>query len=111
MSLVKTNQKMVCKINVVKSMIGPSHRMILIFSFIDLLANLKNLSVIPCETNVETIDVSKALLTPGRLLFPKVAKKSKLDEFLMRRTHLKALEERAHALKKVYIRNFAYYIS
>lgn len=72
-----------------------------IFHFLDLLTNLKNMTVVPCDTNMDTIDVSKALLTPGRLLFPKVAKKSKLDEFLTRRAHLKILEERAHALKKV----------
>lgn len=77
------------------------------FSIVDLLSNLKNLTVIPCNTDIETVDVSKSLLTPGRLLFPKVAKKSKLDELLTRRAHLKVLEERALSLKKVRVRNFA----
>ncbi|XP_065199486.1 nucleosome-remodeling factor subunit NURF301 [Planococcus citri] len=64
------------------------------------LANLKNLKVIPPKTEFTEIDVSKSLLTPGRLHYPKVAKKSKLDELLTRRTHLKALEERQLAAKK-----------
>lgn len=40
------------------------------------------------------MDISKALTTPGRLLYPKIAKKSRLDEFLGRRNHLKLMEER-----------------
>lgn len=48
----------------------------------------------PPITHFEEIDVSKALTTPGRLLYPKVAKKTRLDELLTRRTHLKILEER-----------------
>lgn len=66
-----------------------------------LLANLKNLRVIPPSTDFTEIDVSKSLLTPGRFHYPKVAKKSKLDELLTRRTHLKAIEERIFAAKKV----------
>lgn len=57
-------------------------------------AGLKNLKIIPQVTEFEEIDISKALTTPGRLLYPKVAKRSRLDEFLTRRTHLKLLEER-----------------
>lgn len=48
----------------------------------------------------EEIDISRALLTPGRLLYPKVAKKSKLDDFLSRRSQLKAIEEKKIANAK-----------
>lgn len=57
-------------------------------------AALKDLKVIPPITQFEEIDVSKALTTPGRLLYPKVAKRTRLDELLTRRSHLKILEER-----------------
>lgn len=50
--------------------------------------------MVPPITEFEEIDVSKALTTPGRLLYPKVAKKSRLDNLLPRRTHLKILEEK-----------------
>lgn len=60
---------------------------------------LKNLKVYPAISEFEEIDISKALTTPGRLNYPKVAKKSKLDEFLTRRTHLKLLEERTLSQK------------
>lgn len=39
------------------------------------------------------IDVCRALTAPGRLLYPKLAKKSKLDELLARRISLRDLEE------------------
>gem|GEM_PF-6164528 len=42
----------------------------------------------------EEININKALTTTGRLHYPKVAKKTKIDDFLARRTHLKFLEER-----------------
>lgn len=45
-------------------------------------------------TEFEEIDITKALITPGRLLYPKIAKKTRIDDFLARRTHLKLLEER-----------------
>lgn len=57
-------------------------------------ASLKHLKVIPQIKEFEEIDITRALTTPGRLLYPKIAKKSRLDEFLTRRTHLKVLEER-----------------
>lgn len=57
-------------------------------------AALKDLKIIPPVTQFEEINVSKALTTPGRLLYPKVAKKSRLDELLTRRTNLKLLEEK-----------------
>lgn len=47
----------------------------------------------PIET-FEEIDIMKALTTPGRLHYPKIAKKYRIDDFLARRTHLKILEER-----------------
>lgn len=50
--------------------------------------------MVPPITQFEEIDVSKALTTPGRLLYPKVAKKTRLDDLLTRRTHLKILEEK-----------------
>ncbi|XP_025834373.1 nucleosome-remodeling factor subunit NURF301 isoform X2 [Agrilus planipennis] len=57
------------------------------------LATLKNLKVIQPITELEEINVSSALTIVGRLLYPKVAKKSKLDDLLSRRVHLKELEE------------------
>lgn len=45
-------------------------------------------------TGFEEIDITKALTTPGRLYYPKIAKKTRIDDFLSRRTHLKLLEER-----------------
>lgn len=64
---------------------------------------LKNLKVAPQITEFEEIDITKALTTPGRLLYPKIAKKSRLDEFLTRRTHLKILEERKIAQQVMYL--------
>ncbi|RZC39906.1 nucleosome-remodeling factor subunit NURF301, partial [Asbolus verrucosus] len=55
--------------------------------------NMKNLRIVPMPCHFEEIDVSKALQTRSRLLFPKVAKKSKLDDLLQRRIQLKTLEE------------------
>ncbi|XP_025163350.1 nucleosome-remodeling factor subunit NURF301 isoform X1 [Harpegnathos saltator] len=42
----------------------------------------------------DELDITKALTTPGRLYYPKIAKKTRIDDFLARRTHLKTLEER-----------------
>ncbi|CAH0555321.1 unnamed protein product [Brassicogethes aeneus] len=55
---------------------------------------LKNLKVLPNPNDFEDLDISKALTTPNRILYPKVAKKSKLDGLLQRRVQLKVLEER-----------------
>ncbi|XP_063923379.1 nucleosome-remodeling factor subunit NURF301 isoform X3 [Zophobas morio] len=63
-------------------------------------SDLKNLRVVPVPQCFEDIDVSKALQTKSRLLYPKVAKKSKLDDFLPRRLQLKTLEERKIAQTK-----------
>lgn len=60
----------------------------------DKLAALRNLKVFPPITEFEEIDITRALTSPGRLHYPKIAKKSRLDEFLARRSHLKAVEER-----------------
>lgn len=58
------------------------------------------MKIVPQVSEFEEIDISKALLTPGRLLFPKVARKSKLDDFLTRRTQLKTIEEKKIANTK-----------
>ncbi|KAK7791905.1 hypothetical protein R5R35_005426 [Gryllus longicercus] len=58
------------------------------------LAALRNLKVFPPISKFEEIDITRALTSPGRLHYPKIAKKSRLDEFLARRSHLKAVEER-----------------
>ncbi|XP_074105928.1 nucleosome-remodeling factor subunit NURF301 E(bx) isoform X2 [Cotesia typhae] len=58
------------------------------------LENMKIEKVFPVIDKFEEIDVMKALTTPGRLHYPKVAKKTRIDEFLSRRAHLKVLEER-----------------
>ncbi|XP_008553074.1 nucleosome-remodeling factor subunit NURF301 isoform X1 [Microplitis demolitor] len=56
--------------------------------------NMKIQKVFPLIDKFEEIDVTKAFTTPGRLHYPKVAKKSRIDDFLSRRVHLKLLEER-----------------
>lgn len=56
--------------------------------------SLKNLQILPPITEFEEVDISKALTTPGRLLYPKIAKKSTLDDLLGRRLQLKIIEER-----------------
>lgn len=60
---------------------------------------LKNLEIVPTIQEFEEIDVTKALTSPGRLLYPKIAKKSKLDDLLARRVQLKVIEERRIAQK------------
>lgn len=60
-------------------------------------SSLKHLKVFPPICTFEEIDIIKALTSRGRLHYPKIAKKSRLDEFLARRTHLKVLEERRFA--------------
>ncbi|KAG5899121.1 hypothetical protein JTB14_021623 [Gonioctena quinquepunctata] len=62
--------------------------------------SLRNIEITPPIAQFEEINVSKALLTPGRILYPKVAKKSKLDSLLSRRVQLKVLEERKISLAK-----------
>ncbi|XP_073840777.1 nucleosome-remodeling factor subunit NURF301 E(bx) [Musca autumnalis] len=56
--------------------------------------NYKNVKVHTVDnSNIAIIDVSKSLSSPGRLLYPKVAKKSSLDDLLSRRIQLKEAEE------------------
>ncbi|XP_060530010.1 nucleosome-remodeling factor subunit NURF301 isoform X2 [Cylas formicarius] len=61
---------------------------------------LRNIEVVPMCAEFQHIDVSKALSAPGRLLYPKVAKKGILDELLSRRVQLKVIEERKIAQSK-----------
>lgn len=56
--------------------------------------SLKNLQIIPSISEFEEVDISKALTAPGRFLYPKIAKKSSLDDLLGRRLQLKVMEER-----------------
>ncbi|KAL6258442.1 hypothetical protein P5V15_010398 [Pogonomyrmex californicus] len=58
------------------------------------LAGMKIEKVFTPITEFEEINISKALTTAGRLHYPKTAKKTRIDDFLTRRTHLKLLEER-----------------
>lgn len=53
----------------------------------------KNVTPIPTVSKFDSIDVSRALTAPGRLLYPKIAKKSKLDDLLARRISLRDIEE------------------
>ena len=62
---------------------------------------LKNLKVVSQVAEFEEIDVMKALAAPARLLYPKVAKKTKLDDLLARRLQLKSLEEKKIAQSKI----------
>ncbi|XP_063224982.1 nucleosome-remodeling factor subunit NURF301 isoform X2 [Bacillus rossius redtenbacheri] len=55
---------------------------------------LKHLKVFKPISEFEEIDITKALTSPGRLHYPKIAKKCKLDDLLARRVHLKIIEER-----------------
>ncbi|XP_014211852.1 nucleosome-remodeling factor subunit NURF301 isoform X2 [Copidosoma floridanum] len=58
------------------------------------LSGIKIQKVLKPVTSFEEIDVTKILTTPGRVFYPKIAKKTRIDDFLARRTHLKTLEER-----------------
>ncbi|XP_048270698.1 nucleosome-remodeling factor subunit NURF301 isoform X2 [Bombus terrestris] len=58
------------------------------------LAGMKIEKVYTPIKEFEEIDIIKALTTNGRLHYPKIAKKTRVDDFLTRRTHLKLLEER-----------------
>ncbi|XP_026472283.1 nucleosome-remodeling factor subunit NURF301-like, partial [Ctenocephalides felis] len=61
---------------------------------------LKNVKFLPISASrFEEIDVCKALTSPGRVLYPKIAHASKLDDFLARRIQLKVNEEKACTLK------------
>lgn len=62
--------------------------------FSQVLAGMKIEKVFTPIKEFEEIDITKALTTPGRLHYPKIGKKTRIDDFLARRTHLKLLEER-----------------
>lgn len=62
--------------------------------FFSVLAGMKIEKVYTPITEFEEIDITKALTTNGRLYYPKIGKKTRIDDFLARRTHLKILEER-----------------
>ncbi|KAK9686188.1 PHD-finger [Popillia japonica] len=66
----------------------------------DIPAPLRHLKIVPQVAEFEELDISRALVTPGRLLYPKVARKSRLDDFLTRRGQLKAIEEKKIANSK-----------
>lgn len=66
----------------------------------DIPAAFKNMEILPPITKVEEINVSKALIAPGRLLYPKVARKTKLDTLLARRIQLKTIEEHKISMSK-----------
>lgn len=55
---------------------------------------MRNLNVQKDDEEFEEIDVEKALSSSTRRYYPKMARKSKLDEFLTRRTYLKFMEEK-----------------
>ncbi|XP_060810725.1 nucleosome-remodeling factor subunit NURF301 [Amyelois transitella] len=56
--------------------------------------SMRNLTVEKENEDFEEIDVEKALSSSIRRYYPKVARKSKLDDFLNRRTYLKFMEEK-----------------
>lgn len=58
---------------------------------------MRNLKIDKDDDNFEEIDVEKALSSSTRRYYPKVARKSKLDDFLARRTYLKFMEEKKFA--------------
>lgn len=55
---------------------------------------MRNLKVEKDDEDFEEIDIEKALSSSTRRYYPKIARKSKLDEFLARRTYLKFMEEK-----------------
>ncbi|XP_058794232.1 nucleosome-remodeling factor subunit NURF301 isoform X2 [Phymastichus coffea] len=68
---------------------------------IPFLAGMKIQKVFQPVIEFNEIDITKALTTSGRILYPKIAKKSRVDDFLARRTHLKLLEERRFQTEKL----------
>jgi nucleosome-remodeling factor subunit BPTF len=56
---------------------------------------LKDIELLPVVTTFVGIDVSRALTTSGRLLYPKIAKRCKLNDLLSRRIQLRELEEKS----------------
>lgn len=58
---------------------------------------IKNVEIVRAPTSFESINVSSALGAQNRLLYPKIAKKSVLDDLLKRRFQLKIAEEQKHS--------------
>ncbi|XP_028161986.1 nucleosome-remodeling factor subunit NURF301 [Ostrinia furnacalis] len=56
--------------------------------------SMRNLIIEKEDDDFEEIDVEKALSSSIRRYYPKIARKSKLDDFLTRRTYLKFMEEK-----------------
>ncbi|KAJ0180501.1 hypothetical protein K1T71_003905 [Dendrolimus kikuchii] len=56
--------------------------------------SMRNFKVEKDDDGFEEIDVEKALSSSTRRYYPKIARKSKLDDFLARRTYLKFMEEK-----------------
>lgn len=54
-------------------------------------------SILPGSVHIDTVDITRGLVSPSRKLYPKIARKSKLDDLLERRLQLKALEEKEMA--------------
>ncbi|XP_057659195.1 nucleosome-remodeling factor subunit NURF301 isoform X2 [Diorhabda carinulata] len=63
-------------------------------------SSLKSIEIVPPVSKFVEINVSKALTSPGRLLYPKIAKRTKLDNLLARRIQLKTMEEQKISLIK-----------
>lgn len=55
---------------------------------------MRNLKIEKEDEEFEEIDVEKALSSSTRRYYPKIAKKTKLDDYLARRTYLKFMEEK-----------------
>ncbi|XP_068630011.1 nucleosome-remodeling factor subunit NURF301 isoform X2 [Battus philenor] len=56
--------------------------------------SMRNMKLEEESDDFEEIDVEKALSSSTRRYYPKIARKSKLDDFLARRTYLKFMEEK-----------------
>ncbi|CAH2074013.1 unnamed protein product, partial [Iphiclides podalirius] len=57
-------------------------------------SSMRNMKFEKESEDFEEIDVEKALSSSTRRYYPKIARKSKLDDFLARRTYLKFMEEK-----------------
>ncbi|KAI5633082.1 PHD-finger domain-containing protein [Phthorimaea operculella] len=56
--------------------------------------SMRNLQIEKDDEDFEEIDVEKALCSSARRYYPKIARKSRLDELLPRRTYLKFMEQK-----------------
>lgn len=62
--------------------------------------NFQNIEISSVISKFDEIDVSRSLNQSNRLFYPKIAKKSLLDDLLSRRILLKENEEKKHAVDK-----------